>query len=85
MVEAVVESTTLVQMDVLVDLVVVAVVMMDPQSSLVVLVHQVKEMLVVKQVVLVTLAVAVAVVLTVLEVMLMVIMVVTVVMDMFHQ
>ena len=80
-VEAVVDATTLVQMDVVVDLVAVLLVTMDPQSSLVVLEHQVKEMLVVKQVVLVTLVVAVAVVLVLLELMVMVIMVVTVVLD----
>ena len=63
----------------------VLVAMMEVQSILVVLEHQVKEIMVVKRVLDHTLAVVVAVVLTVLVQMVLVIRVVTVVMDIIHQ
>jgi hypothetical protein len=80
---AVAELIMLDQTDVMVDLAVVLVVTMDPQPSLVVQQHQVKEMLVVMQVAQFQTLVEVAVVVLVLlvKLLLMVLLVVTVVLD----
>ena len=77
----VVDAITLVQTAAVVDQVAVLLVTMDPQSSLVVLEHQVKETLVVILVLQITLVEAAAVALVVLVVVDLVIMVVLVVLD----